>query len=144
MRPDTPPAATRPSARRLLQLMLWGLAVGLSPLAAQAQVAPNAVEVARYSGLMAAAQRGDLAGVKKLIAARTDVNVRDGFGRTSIHVATFARQPEVIRALAQAGGNLETTKFTRITRADFPKVVFAPVHCRGEALPRGRVIFNDV
>jgi ankyrin repeat protein len=75
----------------------------------QAQVAPSATEAARYTGLHAAAHKGDLAQLKKLLAsgAGVQVNGRDPFGRTPVHVATFARQPEAIRALALAGANLE-------------------------------------
>ena len=81
-----------------------GLANYVAP--AQAQVAPDAAEVARYSGLHAAAHRGDIAAIEKLIAGKADVNARDGYGRTPLHVATFARQRDAIRALARAGANL--------------------------------------
>lgn len=74
---------------------------------AHAQVAPSAAEAARYTGLHAAAHRGDLVQLKKLLANGTNVNARDPFGRTPVHVATFARQTETIRALALAGANLE-------------------------------------
>ena len=83
---------------------LAGLAAGVSP--AQAQVAPDATEIARYTGLHAAANRGDVAAIEKLIASKTDVNARDGYGRTPVHVATFARQRDAIRALAKGGANL--------------------------------------
>jgi ankyrin repeat protein len=76
---------------------------------AQAQVAPSATEAARYTGLHAAAHKGDLVQLKKLLAngAGVNVNARDPFGRTPVHVATFVRQAEAIRALALAGANLE-------------------------------------
>ena len=73
---------------------------------AQAQVAPDATETARYVGLHAAAYRGDLAAIEKLIASKADVNARDSYGRTPLHVATFAEQRDAIRALAKAGANL--------------------------------------
>ncbi|MCF8209953.1 MAG: ankyrin repeat domain-containing protein [Rhodoferax sp.] len=73
---------------------------------AQAQVAPSANEVAQFTGLHLAAHTGDLAQVK-LLAKGASVNARDPSGRTAVHVATFARQREVIRALAQAGAQLE-------------------------------------
>ena len=83
---------------------LAGLAAGVSP--AQAQVAPVATEIARYSGLHAAANRGDVTAIEKLIASKADVNARDSYGRTPLHVATFAKQRDAMRALAKAGANL--------------------------------------
>ena len=83
------------------------LAVASMAGSAQAQVAPSAAESARYTGLHAAAHMGDLVQLKKLLASGASVNARDLLGRTPVHVATFARQPELIRALAMAGANLE-------------------------------------
>ena len=45
--------------------------------------------------------------IARLVAARADLNARDAHGRTPLHVATFARQREAIRALAQAGADLD-------------------------------------
>jgi ankyrin repeat protein len=81
------------------------LACGLLPV--QAQVAPSAAEAAVYSGLHAAAQRGNVAQIEALAAAGADVDARDGFGRTPLHVATFARQRDAIRALARRGARLD-------------------------------------
>ncbi len=80
------------------------LAAGGSP--ARAQVAPSPQEAARYTGLHAAAHRGDLAALRQALAAGADVDGRDTQGRTPLHVASFARQREAIRALAAAGANL--------------------------------------
>jgi ankyrin repeat protein len=88
--------------------------------AAHAQVAPSAAEVVRYSGLHAAAHRGELAQVRKLLASGAPVDARDPYGRTALHVATFARQREVIQALAQAGadlGLLENDRYDAVTIA---------------------------
>jgi ankyrin repeat protein len=106
------------------RLLAWPVAtclalVAIAP-AAQAQVAPSAAEVARYGGLHAAAHRGELAQVKKLLAGGALVDARDPYGRTALHVATFARQREVIRALAQAGANLgllENDRYDAVTIA---------------------------
>jgi ankyrin repeat protein len=57
--------------------------------------------------LHAAAHKGDLVQLKKLLTSGASVNARDKFGRTPVHVATFAKHPEIIRALALAGANLE-------------------------------------
>jgi ankyrin repeat protein len=72
-----------------------------------AQVAPSAAEVARYTGLHAAASRGDVAQIDKLAAAKANLDARDDYGRTPLHVATFARQREAVRALARAGAKLD-------------------------------------
>ena len=95
-----------------------GLAICAAPT--QAQVAPDATEIARYSGLHAAAHRGDVAAIEKLIASKADVNARDGYGRTPLHVATFARQRDALRALAKAGANLgllERDRYDAVTIA---------------------------
>jgi len=83
------------------------LAMACLAAPAQAQVAPTSAEVTRYTGLFAAAHQGDLAKVKKLLAAGANPNARDPYGRTAVHIATHARQRQLIRALAQAGADLE-------------------------------------
>jgi len=82
------------------------LAAALFAAGAPAQVAPTPSEAAAYQGLHAAAQRGEVAQIDRLAAARADLNARDGHGRTPLHVATFARQRDAIRALARAGADL--------------------------------------
>lgn len=92
----------------------------LVPAMASAQVAPSAAEVARYSGLHAAAHRGDVAEINRLIAAKADINARDGYGRTPLHVATHAGKVEAIRTLAKAGadmGLLEKDRYDAVTIA---------------------------
>ena len=74
---------------------------------ASAQVGPSASQAAGYSGLHAAAWRGDVAAIEKLAAAKPDLNARDGHGRTPVHVAAFAGRRDAIRALAKAGANLD-------------------------------------
>ena len=75
-------------------------------LLAAAQVPPSADQAARYAGLHAAAHRGDAAAIRKLASERKNVDARDAYGRTPLHVATFAKQREAIRALAEAGADL--------------------------------------
>ena len=73
---------------------------------AMAQVAPSASEAAAYTGLHAAAQKGDISKIEKLAAAKADLNARDSNGRTPLHVATFAKQRDAIRALVKAGADI--------------------------------------
>ena len=87
---------------------------------AQAQVAPAAAEAAAYTSLHAAAQKGDVAKIEKLAAAKADLNARDGNGRTPVHVASFAKQREAIRALVKAGADinlLEKDRYDGVTIA---------------------------
>ena len=73
---------------------------------AMAQVAPTTSEAAAYTGLHAAAQKGDIAKIEKLAAAKADLNARDSNGRTPLHVASFAKQRDAIRALVKAGADI--------------------------------------
>jgi uncharacterized protein len=86
---------------------------------AHAQVPPAPAEAAAYSGLHAAAWRGDAAQVATL-ASPSALQSRDAHGRTALHVAAFARQRAAIQALAQAGaelGALENDRYDAVTIA---------------------------
>ena len=104
-----------PRAGRLAALALVAACAG-----AQAQVPPSASDTAGYTGLMAAAARGDAVGVTALAARGANVDARDGRGRTSLHVATHASQLEVMRALVRAGADpnaLENDRYDIVTIA---------------------------
>lgn len=88
-------------------LVVAGLAAGLAPLDAAAQVPPSAREAAAYSGLHAAAWSGNAAAIARLFAQGAALDARDGRGRTALHVATHARRRDAIRALLQAGANID-------------------------------------
>ncbi len=90
--------------------LLSGFACG--PLA-RAQVPPSAAEAAQYSGLHAAAWRGDKAALQRLLDAGAHRDARDGYGRTALHVAAFAGQREAIRVLAAAGAKLQLLEHDR-------------------------------
>ena len=101
-----------------LRLLIIGVVALAHP--ASAQVPPGAEEISRYTGLHAAAQQGNLAQIGSLIAAAHDINARDAYGRTPLHVATFARQHEAIRALIAAGARtdlLEHDRYDAVTIA---------------------------
>ncbi len=87
---------------------------------AQAQVPPSASDAARYTGIHAAAHGGDVARIESLMKAGEDVNRRDGYGRTALHIATFARKPDAVRALIKGGAKtelLENDKYDAVTVA---------------------------
>lgn len=71
-----------------------------------AQTAPTPQEVAAYKGLHAAAHKGDLQHIDALLSSGVDTELRDGAGRTPLHVAAFASQDAVIERLARAGADL--------------------------------------
>ncbi len=89
------------------------LALLLVAAGAAAQVPPAANEIAAYSGLLAAAARGDVAEISRLAAAGADVNARDVYGRTPLHVATFGRHREAVAALARARADLNAQERDR-------------------------------
>lgn len=111
-------ALPRTTTRGFLAVVLTA-----TSLTGWAQVAPSAAEVARYQGLHAAAHAGNLA---RLDAALTQdnrvstLNAVDGHGRTPLHVATFARQPEAVRHLMHAGARhdlLDADRYDAVTIA---------------------------
>lgn len=96
----------------------WLLAAALAGPAA-AQVPPAPAEAAAYTGLHAAAWRGD-AGTIARVATRAALEARDAMGRTPLHVATFARQRAALRALLAAGADtaaLENGRYDAVTIA---------------------------
>jgi len=116
MKPTIQPVAHRHLFNHLLSGLRLVVGLGFCVLAipaVQAQVAPSASEVAQYTGLHAATHKGDIAALEKLVAKKADINARDTYGRTPLHVATFARQRDMIRALAKAGANLELLESDR-------------------------------
>ncbi|MEP6679332.1 MAG: ankyrin repeat domain-containing protein, partial [Betaproteobacteria bacterium] len=78
-------------------------------------------DIGAYSGLPAAAQRGDAAMIERLpTASKPLLEARDGHGRTPLHVATFARQRSAVRALLAAGANpaaLDQDRYDAVTIA---------------------------
>jgi ankyrin repeat protein len=69
----------------------------------------------QYTGLHRAAAYGELAQVKP-----GNIDVKDGYGRTPLHVAAFRRQHQAMRALVVAGANpnaLENDRYDIVTIA---------------------------
>lgn len=113
---------SNPGSTRLVRTLRFALLLaGMAWLQlSQAQVAPTAAETAAYRGLHAAAARGDVATLTQLLSAKADINQRDAYGRTPLHVATFAKQRAAVRALIQAGadtGAMENDRYDAVTIA---------------------------
>ena len=106
--------ATAKTDRRALVAIL--LAAAAHP--AWPQVAPTPAQQQAYTGLHAAAQRGDVRAIAG--AARSALDTRDPHGRTPLHVATFARRREAVAALLAAGaepGALDADRYDAVTIA---------------------------
>jgi ankyrin repeat protein len=105
----------RASTRAVALVLLTGGAG-----AAAAQVPPSAAERSAYTGLFAAAARGDAAQIKALTAGEQKPDARDGHGRTPLHVAAYAGHHEAMRALVAAGADpnaLERDRYDVVTIA---------------------------
>jgi hypothetical protein len=73
--------------------------------AAAAQVAPSESELRAYTGLHAAAARGDSAQIERLAKDGASLEARDSNGRTPLHVAIFRHHPEAAHKLIALGAN---------------------------------------
>jgi ankyrin repeat protein len=76
--------------------------------------------IAAYTGVFFAAARGDAAEINRLAATGVDVNAREGYGRTPLHIATFGRHRDAIAALAKARADLnlqERDRYDAVTIA---------------------------
>ena len=107
-------------ARRIIGVLVTCVAMVGFAAPTTAQVAPSAGEKASYTGLLAAALRGDAAEIRALIAKGEASDVRDGHGRTPLHVAAFLGHHDAMRALVAAGANpnaLENDRYDAITIA---------------------------
>jgi hypothetical protein len=85
-----------------------------------AQVSPTSSEVSQYRGLLAAAAAGDVVEIKKFVDAGGDVNMRDSYGRTPLHVATYKKNRDAITALVKAGADInakESDRYDAVTIA---------------------------
>ncbi len=88
--------------------------------ATYAQVPPSPAEKSGYTGLFAAAARGDAAEIKALTAKGEKPDTRDAYGRTPLHVAAYGGNHEAMRALVAAGANpnaLENDRYDVVTIA---------------------------
>ena len=74
-------------------------------LPAAAQVPPSASEIAAYTGLHAAAAKGDAAEIERLVKAGAPVDARDSHKRTPLHVAIYRHHADAARALVRLGAD---------------------------------------
>jgi len=89
-------------------------------LPASAQIAPTEAEWRAYGGLHAAAARGDVVGIEKLVASGENKEAVDSRRRTPLHVATYLKKHDAARALIRLGADPnkpETDRYDIITIA---------------------------
>jgi uncharacterized protein len=120
-------AAFFPLPGRLLMSIpktLWALLASAAFLSgarpALAQRPPSTPEIERYTGLHAAASRGDAAEIARLLGQGADPNVMDSHGRTPLHVAVFRAHADAVRQLVQGGARanaLEAQRYDIVTIA---------------------------
>ena len=84
----------------------WCLLVFLILLSpALAQTPPGPAELQAYRGLHAAAAKGDVGEIEKLVKSGVPIDARDARARTPLHVAAFMRKPDAARALMRLGAD---------------------------------------
>jgi ankyrin repeat protein len=96
------------------------LALCLAAFPAQAQVPPDAAEIAAYRGLHAAAAKGDTGEIEKLVKAGAPLEARDSHQRTPLHVAAHLRRHEAAALLMRLGADanaLDAQKYDIVTIA---------------------------
>ena len=106
---------------KLLRTSFSSAVLSIAAWQVAAQVPPSPAEAAAYTGVHAAAQRGDVVVLTRLAAqGRAVLEARDGHGRTPLHVATFARQRGAAGALLKLGAapaTLENERYDAVTIA---------------------------
>jgi ankyrin repeat protein len=87
---------------------------------AGAQTPPSASELRVYAGLHAAAAKGEVAEIERLVAAGERIDVQDARSRTPLHVAVFGGHHAAARALLRLGADpnaLEADRYDIVTIA---------------------------
>ena len=70
-----------------------------------AQTPPNERDLKIYAGLHAAAAKGDVAEIERLVADGERINIQDSNSRTPLHVAVYRKHHDAARALLRLGAN---------------------------------------
>ncbi len=115
-----PPRSLLPMVLVLL-LVLALLAInGPFTETALAQIPPTAGDIRGYTGLHAAAAKGDTGEIERLAKAGEKLDARDGHGRTPLHVAAHVGHREAARLLLRLGADpnaLDAQRYDIITIA---------------------------
>ena len=88
----------------IMRTAMLGVALGLA-VSVSAQTPPSERDLRIYAGLHAAAAKGDVAEIERLVADGERVNIQDANSRTPLHVAVYRKHHEAARALLRLGAN---------------------------------------
>ena len=102
------------------RFQLGAALVAAASMQALAQIPPTEPEVRAYTSLHAAAAAGNVAEIERLVAAGANRELRDGNGRTPLHVAAYRKQYEAARVLMKRGANpnaLDAQRYDIVTIA---------------------------
>ena len=94
--------------KSFVAIFLFTLGISMQGMA---QTAPSLNESANYQSIHNAAYTGDLKGLRNLIAQGVNIEERDKSGRTALHIATYARQQEVVKLLAEKGADMNALEY---------------------------------
>ena len=101
--------------KTLAMLMLLGTCAAPG---AWAQTPPTPTEIASYGGLHAAAAKGSLGDISRLLREGAEIDARDRNGRTALHVAAFQGHGSAAQALIKSGANstlLDNQRYDAVT-----------------------------
>ena len=87
---------------------------------ASAQIEPTPLDVQNYTGLHAAAAKGDWLTIERTVRATAPIDPRDTRERTPLHVAVFMHQQDAARTLLRLGADanaLEAQHYDIVTIA---------------------------
>jgi uncharacterized protein len=112
-----------------------------------AQTPPNERDLRIYAGLHAAAARGDVAEIERLVAAGERINIQDSNSRTPLHVAVYRKHHAAARALLRLGANanaLDAQRYDILTIAAVHNdIEMLNIALEGGANPRNATTYTD-
>jgi ankyrin repeat protein len=98
------------SRRHWLSGLIAIISLGFS-LASSAQQPPSAAEIARYEGLFKAVVERDHDYLEREIERSDNIDKRDSYARSALHVATYFGNHEAMRALVAAGAEANALEY---------------------------------
>jgi ankyrin repeat protein len=112
-----------------------------------AQTPPSERDLRIYAGLHAAAAKGDVAEIERLVAAGERINIQDSNSRTPLHVAVYRKHHAAARALLRLGANanaLDAQRYDILTIAAVHNdIEMLNIALEGGANPRNVTTYTD-